>query len=180
MKEGQRQVEHIEDIGAERYTFCMFGRKFSQFQEHKHTATEYGQYQPLTAAPCRIAAYCIDRHHHKVTGSDQNQCVNGTAFPVQGLLESVEQLDVLCTGEGISQKKDAEHQQFGVDEYPDRKVTRQTAFFPYSRVTGDRFHQTVLATLSDAISRSPPLTKKEMTYRIRPARNTSPASSRNQ
>ena len=108
----------------------------------------------------------------------QRQGVDSTAFPVEMPLVGVEQLYMPDTSEGVGEKENAEHQQFGVDKDPDREVTRQTSFCHNCRATGDRFHQAVSATALLAISRSPPLTKKEMTYRIRPIRNTTPAISR--
>ena len=125
VKEGQGQVEHEEGTGAERNSGIISGAELLQFDADKTGTGQQRQSHPARAGGCCVATDGIDGAYHEKAGSDQDDGIYRTAFAVQQQLVFVEQLDVVRSREGIGQKENAEHQQFGKDEYPDREIPRQ-------------------------------------------------------
>ena len=66
-----------------------------------------------------------DGAHHEIAAGDQHQGIDGAGSEVEVLLRFVEQLHVVCPRKSVGDEENAESQQFGEDEKPDRQIARR-------------------------------------------------------
>ena len=78
--------------------------------------------------------------HHEVAGSEQQHGVDGAGITVERGLLQREDLDVTRAREGVGGEEQAEGQQLGEDEEPDRQIAGQPGFGGGRGVTARQSH----------------------------------------